>query len=287
MKKKDLLKKQWPLFFIAAFGILCFLDFQQLTATVLNLSSFWVDVSLRGIYTGMILYMAWFNIPHFSWNCRVVMTAFCGVVWAGYWGIGERTALLMELVGIGILLVDGLILFRRKIVKGQGEGLEVVSLGCLSLYGMKQMTIMDQYTYVEGDLFGLVFFGAIFLSALLAVVVALWTFWERRREKKPFLQIIGCFWFVLVLFFLPAGGHLNYVLDFSEPVLMEGTVVGHNSYIHRRGPDSYELSLTLNGKEYELEVSREDYYSYQVGDSYEVYRCKGAFGRAFYTAVRD
>ena len=86
----------------------------------------------------------------------------------------------------------------------------------------------------------------------------------------------------------PFAIHLNYALDFSPPKEYSSVIV--DKELDRdlrigkehRAPTTYEFTVIADGKEYDLAVTRDEYYRYDEGDTYYFYRYDGALGEPFF-----
>ena len=112
------------------------------------------------------------------------------------------------------------------------------------------------------------------------VVMAKWL-WKGSR----FWGRIG--YFVLCCFLATALCascilHANYALDFSEPEEYILVIEDKDCDHHRKSPNSYEFTFSVDGQSFDLEVAYAEYRTYAVGDTYRVLRYAGAFGEPFY-----
>jgi hypothetical protein len=107
---------------------------------------------------------------------------------------------------------------------------------------------------------------------------------EKKFSKGNKIGIfcIACFVSVFVAW---AGiASFNYVLDFSEPQAYRVTIEDKDYTRRRKGVDSYEFTITADGKKLDIEVSWREFDSYEIGDTYTVNRYNGAFGEPFFIA---
>ena len=107
---------------------------------------------------------------------------------------------------------------------------------------------------------------------------------EKKFSKGNKIGIfcIACFVSVFVAW---AGiASFNYVLDFSEPQAYRVTIEDKDYTRRRKGVDSYEFTITADGKKLDIEVSWREFDSYEIGDTYTVNRYSGAFGEPFFIA---
>ena len=107
------------------------------------------------------------------------------------------------------------------------------------------------------------------------------------KPAKP-LERIG---YILLCTFLvfcitgPYSVHLNYALDFSPPEEYSSVIVDTYKALNLgrySGPTTYEFTVMADGKEYDLAVTRDEYYRYDEGDTYYFYQYEGALGEPFF-----
>ena len=82
--------------------------------------------------------------------------------------------------------------------------------------------------------------------------------------------------------------HLNYALDFSPPEeyssVIDDKKLDRDIRIGKehRYPTNYKFTVMADGKEYDLTVTRDEYYRYDEGDTYCFYRYESALGEPFF-----
>lgn len=105
------------------------------------------------------------------------------------------------------------------------------------------------------------------------------------RRGKLWAKIVGLP--LLALVFAVVGimfmSHLNYVLDFHEPVECTARIEEKTIYIRPKS-DSYHFKVTVDGETFDLEVDSIEYEKYEEGDVYSFEKYQGAFGKAFYVS---
>ncbi len=161
-----------------------------------------------------------------------------------------------------------------------------VTLTCLLIgcgLAMVSMFTFNRYRYVDGFLFPL-WYVALGLGVVSAIAVVLW---KKETIKIPvsIILFIGVFFFVFIIFG-SIFAHLNHFLDFHE--VEEYTVVVEDTNVdigRRRAPNEYEISITVQGETFWLDISRIQFYSLDVGDRYVVAYHKGAFNKPYYIGV--
>lgn len=84
---------------------------------------------------------------------------------------------------------------------------------------------------------------------------------------------------ILVIVF---ASHLNFLLDFHEPVACAARIEEKEVDRHRKSPDTYSFEVTVDGETFDLVVGLIEYEQYEVGDIYTFEKYRGAFGKSFY-----
>lgn len=126
------------------------------------------------------------------------------------------------------------------------------------------------------------------IPLIISIGVGIWvpTTW---CDKSTMLHTrIGYIFLCAFLAFVitgPYAVHLNYALDFSPPEEYSSVIVDTYSDLNLgryKGPSTYEFTVMADGKEYDLAVTRDEYYRYDEGDTYYFYRYEGALGEPFF-----
>lgn len=129
------------------------------------------------------------------------------------------------------------------------------------------------------------------IPLVISVGVGIWapTTW---CDKSTMLHTrIGYILLCAMLVFAITGSfaiHLNYALDFSPPEeyssVIDDKKLDRDIRIGKehRDPTNYKFTVMADGKEYDLTVTRDDYYRYDEGDTYYFYRYEGALGEPFF-----
>lgn len=107
--------------------------------------------------------------------------------------------------------------------------------------------------------------------------------WKERKVWESILQfiLVGVL-SAAVLFGVLS--HANYTFDLNEPEEYIVVIEDTDRNTSRKRRNSYEFIVTVEGQTYDVKVPRDDYYAYEIGDTYRVYRYTGAFGKPFYIA---
>ena len=94
--------------------------------------------------------------------------------------------------------------------------------------------------------------------------------------------------FLVSIILIPCALHLNYALDFAPSQEYASVIVDKDldrDFRTRKQaprPTTYEFTVVADGKEYDLTVTRDEYYRYDEGDTYYFYRYEGALGEPFF-----
>jgi len=113
-------------------------------------------------------------------------------------------------------------------------------------------------------------------SAMALVVTA--AFIIRSRELRWRVGGILTLLFMIWIFSMGIPAQLNYLLDTSETVIEEKTVLDMHVSTSYKGGRSYYCTVEIDGAEVDVEVDREAYQTYAVGEVVEVGINEGAFG---------
>ena len=127
---------------------------------------------------------------------------------------------------------------------------------------------------------------ALILTALVTTLLMVATanvVWKNLGWKWRIFAI-SLIAFLLFVAFFEMIGHLNYVLDTKGPQQYTAVIEDKDYTHYRKGPDSYEFRVTVDGETFDLNVSVLEYGRYEIGDTYTFYRYEGAFGKPFYLA---
>jgi hypothetical protein len=149
----------------------------------------------------------------------------------------------------------------------------LLSAGIIGGYG---------YTFLSGSIF------PFWLPALaIAVCVGGYKLWGWiRLDKKRWDLVLAAVIMGACVFFYASSfiNFANYALDRSEPVRQESIIYEKTAIHKRKTPDRHKFEIRANGKIFSIEVSREEYNYYQVGDTFSFAEYQGAFGEPFYLA---
>jgi hypothetical protein len=151
------------------------------------------------------------------------------------------------------------------------------------LYVAGYLLLTYRYTYYDVSGFWL---PALALGVAATVALTLATAHFLWKNAKWISRIGWCLLLaaMMSLLFLFTIGHLNYALDTKGPQPCIAVIENKDIEHHRKGPDTYEFRVTVDGKSFDLDVTFVEYYSYEVGETYTFSYYEGAFGKPFYLA---
>ena len=145
---------------------------------------------------------------------------------------------------------------------------------------------MRMYNYVEGEKGSAKFWlPALIIGVLLGALARylLFTGAARLKDNRKSEKIASIFIVCFIFFALTwsSANHLNFALDTSEPYKMEQEIIGKDKDTSGDSTDYY-LIVEINGEKTEIAVYGQDYRRYEIGDTFSIYYCEGAFGEPFY-----
>lgn len=183
-------------------------------------------------------------------------------------------ALIVEAVFLIVLIAnirspDG---FRSDLLLHITIGACLGSLICLIAKGFV-------YTFIDAP-----FLPFWEISLILGLFISVFLILKWGRGGKLWAKVVGIplLALVIALGFIIFISHLNFVLDFHEPVECTARIEEKEHHRHTKSPDTYSFSLTVDGETFDLEVNLLEYERYEKGDTYVFERHHGAFGKSFY-----
>ena len=154
-------------------------------------------------------------------------------------------------------------------------GLELFLLFLTALIQMGYFSYLDAF-FAPYSLIGII------LAVILGVVATL-KFTDKNDGRLGRFGIFITAVLLVFFCFCFLTSHLNYGLDFSRPQQYIKVIEDKDFDYNRKGPDSYEFKVTVNGDSFYLDVPRSAYKHYNVGDTIYIYLHKGALGEPFYS----
>ena len=128
---------------------------------------------------------------------------------------------------------------------------------------------------------------SLFTAALIAIIAIVMLVRKDIPETiaDEFPEKVALILMTLVLslvLFSSALASLNFIFDFREPestnIIIEDKEIEHGF----RTPIQFVFSTTVNDKEINIYVDSDTYKNYEIGDSYCIYKSRGAFGEEYY-----
>ena len=160
----------------------------------------------------------------------------------------------------------------RRVLTAVCTGVAFLSFFCL-------LTKATEYTFLTDEL--LPFWEIALIMGIAAVVLVVVKLLDSFKKTS---ELVGVAVISLIMAFLCTVVlccHLNYALDFSEATECIAVIEDKEFRRHRKGPDSYKFTVSVDGEKLDLEVPSSVYSRYQEGEFYCFNRYKGAFGQEF------
>ena len=228
----------------------------------------------------VVLYFAWLsNHRPEVLSAKIAISAIAPLFWLSFFDLSGKIILLIWLIVCWALIVYTICL---RIITGENY----VSLTSITVgfsFIMTQTGLSD-YTYL--DLPGALHFWVLPLilsiACGVACIILMWSGLLVLKEDSKGNRIgwVVIFLFAFFFMFITTAYHLNYALDPEPP--QTSTVIITQKEIRSAGKStSHDLHFWYDGEERVLEVGRDEYYSYAIGDRFEIEICQGAFGKAF------
>ncbi|MBE6949037.1 MAG: hypothetical protein E7456_04245 [Ruminococcaceae bacterium] len=125
---------------------------------------------------------------------------------------------------------------------------------------------------------------AIISLILLTVILAVLLMCSKEWKKKKIAILSMAF--VLMIYALGTVAQINCIFDTSYPVSEQAVVADMHISTSSKGPDSYYLTVELEqGGEQDLQVSTDQYYETEIGDTVTVLTFEGFLGIPYAYAV--
>ena len=198
----------------------------------------------------------------------------------------KLTAWVLVVLGLTALLLPLIFpayysLWRTSEEAKQAEGADAIgwmgpALACnagLMLRGLIDFNFLDLWKVFA--------FGGVLAVAMMVAYTL------RCRELRWRVGVILGLLFMLFIFCMGLPAQLNFLLDTSEPILEEKTVMDMHISASSKGPDSYYCTVDLQGREVDIDVGKEAYSVIKVGDTVVVAVRKGALGMAYCGILTD
>lgn len=222
------------------------------------------------------------------------------------WWTKQKSALLPKILTTGILLLRALLWFLpsfriQLLLHICIFGGLLILIICYLLFAPKKggvngiiwivflvstgfVILMEgmRCSCVSGDIFPR---WQILLGISLAIALFVWIYCLTKGHR--FWGAVGYFLLTAIVSWALLGfcsAAVNYAFDFSEPQAIDIVIEDHDVTLHRKGADAHKLLFTVDGKKHWVHVPYREYWSYEIGDTYRIYRYQGALGEPFFIA---
>lgn len=209
-----------------------------------------------------------------------------GIGWILTLFLGGKVLLIYDMITIWF----GVIVFMLSFTSLFGRHKDLKIRGAVT-YGLffdflLFFNDMRMYNYIEDEKGSMKFWlPALIIGVLLGALAGylLFTGIAKLKDNRKSEKIACIFlaWFVFFALAWSSINHLNFVLDTSEPYKMEQEIIGKDKDTSGDSTDYY-LIVEINGEKTEIAVYSQDYRRYEIGDTFSIYYCEGAFGEPFY-----
>lgn len=240
-------------------------------------------VAVKTVISGVLIFLTFFRKKKQPKGAKILMIAYAVMPWLSMVILSDRLwlaiLLLLMVVSIGYQIYLNLKHHKNSM-------LLMGTTTMLSVLPVMEMT--ESYVF-SGSSWEFPFWPVSVAVMVLTtaavtylVVKGYWYLKDDRTSEKVCVCIIAAFFsFMLSEFCL---WHINYILDTSEPVSYELTIVEKDLQTHSKGGTDYILVVSHKGQKMEMEVSQSEYYHYEVGDKLPVTFYEGFFGQPYYIA---
>ena len=188
----------------------------------------------------------------------------------------HRTLVIVCFVSVLAMLAINVIL---RLIWQEWNHPALFVLMAVSIAALMNLLVTANYTFADDES------PILIVCAVLGVIGgAIFTFWYFRHKYKilPMIGLSLCFAVFFWGVFMFSAFHLNYLFDTNPPTECEAIIEDKEIDRNHKGPDDYELIVTIDGKRVTMDVSSEEYRRYDIGDTYTFYRYQGAFNIPFY-----
>ena len=188
----------------------------------------------------------------------------------------HRTLVIVCFVSVLVMLAINITL---RLIWNEWNRPAIFILMAISVASIMNLLVTANYTFADDES------PILIVCADLGVIGgAIFTFRYYRHKYKilPKIGLSLCFAIFFWGIAMFTAFHMNYLFDTKPPVECEAIIEDKDIDHNRKGPDDYELIVTIDGKRVSMEVSSDEYHRYDIGDTYTFYRYQGAFDIPFY-----
>ena len=221
------------------------------------------------------------NLPFSPIKWLILGLAVVGTIVAG-WFLPARLyvggAMVIWVVS-AFLLIRSFVLLARK-DSDIPMGLTLVSAGACLLSSFALVEKGFMYSFLHEPLIPFWEIGVILGLAVGIFVMVKWG----RKGTKWYGMLGGILGLALAtaVFVIVFASHLNFLLDFSQPMAQTARIEEKERHRHTKSADTYSFALTVDGETFDLDVDYVEYEKYEKGDIYTFEKYRGAFGKPFY-----
>ena len=209
---------------------------------------------------------------------KVFMTLIAAYFWLKFLHMPPKISLL-----IGLIICWASVLYAIGLRTFKEEQYTAFTSTVVAFSFIFMVAALEDYTYLKSP-GGLHFWVLALIFGVVCGIVALilWFAEIFVPDDNTVGNAIG--WVIVVAFaaffmFMSTAQHLNYALDTEPPE--EATVIITQKEISGSKSVHYELFFWYDGEERTLEVGRDEYALYEIGDRFDIEICQGAFDDAF------
>lgn len=188
----------------------------------------------------------------------------------------HRTLVIVCFVSVLVMLAINIAL---RLIWKEWNHPALFVLMAVSIAALMNLLVTANYTFADDES------PILIVCAILGVIGgAIFTFRYYRHKYKilPKIGLSLCFAIFFWGIAMFTAFHMNYLFDTKPPVECEAVIEDKDVDRNSKGPDDYELIVTIDGKRITMDVSSEEYRRYDIGDTYTFYRYQGAFNIPFY-----
>ncbi len=231
------------------------------------------------IWCAAFLYYAFFSKTKPKLTGKIIITAF-----AGYPVFALLTQEKVTKLALLIVFIISFAYLTYNLLKKEKTSAGIKGVAIIST----MLLVVGIYDFVFTDGYPKKFLciSVVITVAATAVIIALIVkgripenLAEKAYEKASL--IILAVVFTLVLSY-SACVHMNYIFD-NKPTVSTQVTIKNKDIIHgARTVMRFVFYSDIDGREVEFDVDSEDYLHYEIGDTYVVKKCAGAFNEEYY-----
>ena len=239
--------------------------------------SVFYQIAFRVVITIILLYYGFFQTKIRN-NFSLIVILFAVLfTWATFFDFPYKLILLILMIYGYLVLFSSIIIY---FISGYSNKLTII-ISILSLI-ISILPALD-VTSVDGSTSHF-WFPSLMVGSILLIVAGYFSLYKpdlfkekQNRFAIPLLSLMAGF----SLVFLTLNS-LNFILDASVSEKVEAVIIDMDVNTGYRQVTSYELKLSMNDEEIELDVSQSQYYRLSLGDTIEISIYDGYFSIPYY-----